>query len=78
MIGDVVTATPVRSVPRPRQSPAREERSRRTAELFADSGDLHGAALEVNVAEVVETNLPVAQALAQRFTGRGVDREDLE
>lgn len=77
MIGDVVTATPVRPA-RPRQSPAREARSRRTAELFADAGDLHGHALETNAAEVVETNLPVAHALAHRFTGRGVDREDLE
>lgn len=69
----------MRPVPRSRrQSPAREERSRRTAELFAGSGHLDGDALEINAAEVVETNLPVAHALAQRFTGRGVDREDLE
>ena len=72
-----MTATPIRPA-RPRQSPAREERSRRTAELFADAEELDGIALATTEAEVVETNLPVAHALAHRFAGRGVDREDLE
>jgi RNA polymerase sigma-B factor len=39
---------------------------------------LDGAARQLNAEEVVATNLPVAHALAHRFTGRGVDREDLE
>lgn len=73
-----MTVTPVRPVPRPRQSPAREARSQRTAELFADVASLDGAARQLNAEEVVETNLPVAHALAHRFAGRGVDREDLE
>ena len=73
-----MTVTPVRPVPRQRQSPAREARSQRTAELFADVASLDGAARQLNAEEVVETNLPVAHALAHRFAGRGVDREDLE
>lgn len=57
----------------------RDERSRRTEELFhsvslAEDPDRRARLLD----EVVVVNLRVAHALAHRFAGRGVDIEDLE
>lgn len=58
---------------------SRDERSRRTAELFdlasQTSDDVRRAEL---LDEVVVLNLRVAHALAHRFAGRGVEVEDLE
>ena len=57
----------------------RDERSRRTADLFhavslADGPDRRAALLD----EIVVVNLRVAHALAHRFARRGVEVDDLE
>jgi RNA polymerase sigma-B factor len=58
---------------------AREERSRRTAELFEAVTSTQDAARRQDLLdEVVLVNLCVARSLARRFAGRGVDAEDLE
>ncbi|KRE99003.1 hypothetical protein ASG88_14780 [Nocardioides sp. Soil777] len=58
---------------------ARDERSRRTAELFdAVTSAQDPARRQDLLDEVVLVNLCVARSLARRFAGRGVDAEDLE
>lgn len=70
--GTAATVSPITSL-------SRDERSRRTAELFdlvsQTSDDARRAEL---LDEVVVLNLRVAHALAHRFAGRGVEVEDLE
>lgn len=62
-----------------RPSLARAERSDATSRLFlraAESGD--SARREQLIAEVVEVNMCVADALAARYRGRGLAAEDLQ
>ena len=57
----------------------RDERSRRTAELFGLASRTSDAARRADLLdEVVLVNVRVAHSLARRFAGRGVDVEDLE
>lgn len=57
----------------------RDERSRRTAELFESVTRTRDPARRADLLdEVVLANLRVAHSLAHRFAGRGVDVEDLE
>lgn len=63
----------------PTTRPARDERSRRTAELFEAIDRAGDPARRQDLRdEVVLVNLCVARSLARRFAGRGIDAEDLE
>ncbi len=58
---------------------SRDERSRRTAELFESVSRTRDATRRAELLdEVVLVNLRVAHSLAHRYAGRGVDVEDLE
>ena len=59
-------------------SHTREERSRVTAQLFGSAADTDDDARRHDLLEkIVLENRRVAEALAQRFAGRGVDVDDL-
>jgi RNA polymerase sigma-B factor len=74
-----MSASLAHAVPESTTLLSRDERSRRTAELFdlvsRTTDDTRRADL---LDEVVVINLRVAHALAHRFAGRGVEVEDLE
>lgn len=57
---------------------AEKERERRTAELFRQLESVNRPAeKQPLVNELAELNLPLCDALAKRYAGRGCDREDL-
>lgn len=58
---------------------SRDDRSRRTTELFEAAEQAHDDVHRQSLLdEVVLINLGVARSLARRFTGRGIEAEDLE
>jgi RNA polymerase sigma-B factor len=60
------------------ESLSRDERSRRTADLFDSAAQTEDpSSRQALLDEVVLINLCVAQSLARRFTGRGIEAEDL-
>jgi RNA polymerase sigma-B factor len=64
--------------PQRADSHERAERSQRTADLLARAADAStSAAREDLIAQVVETNMGVADAIASRYGRRGVGDEDL-
>lgn len=55
-----------------------EEREKRTAQLFHRLASSDGSAEKRRLANrIAELNLPLCDALANRYAGRGCDREDL-
>ena len=60
------------------ETPAVESRSEQTARLLDLAAESTGAARAQLLDRVVELNLGVARAVAQRFRGRGEPLEDLE
>lgn len=73
---DAMSASLAHAVPAPL---TRDERSRRTAELYCSASQALDDTRRADLLdEVVVINLRVAHAVAHRFAGRGVDVEDLE
>ena len=59
--------------------PSRQERRTETARLFAEIADTTDAEAHQDlVNQVIVVNLRVAQALARRYSGRGIPDDDLE
>ncbi len=57
---------------------AREDRGTRTSRLVAEWADAaDDESRDLIIARVIETNLPVAEAIARRYRHRGVPEEDL-
>lgn len=58
--------------------PPREVRRRETARLFEEAAGASPTERELIVEQIVLLNTGVARAIAGRYTGRGIAREDLE
>ena len=60
------------------RTPERTDRAHRTHDVLDRMVDTEGPSREALVEELIEINMPVAQAVARRYRHRGIPVEDLE